>query len=80
MSCTDSSTFPSTSDRDLSDTGLIPEISKDVQISPSRPDLTMMMYRRHLDEVKSIITLLGAFVDYEIARDDINDHLSNLIK
>ena len=40
----------------------------------------MMMYRRHLDEVKSIITLLGAFVDYEIARDDINDHLSNLIK
>lgn len=67
-------------ERDLSDTGLIPEISKDIQISPSRPDLTMMMYRRHLDEVKSIITLLGAFVDYIIVSKDINDHLSNLIK
>lgn len=80
MNCTPIDTLPSTRDRDLTDTGLIPEISMDSQISPSRPDLTMMMYRRHLDEVKSIITLLGAFVDYSTAFEDINDHFSSLLK
>ena len=82
MSSINSSTHLNPRDRDLKDTGLTSETLKDVPTldPPSRPDLTLMTYRRHMDEVKSIITFLGSLTSYEVISHEINEHIKNLIK
>lgn len=81
MNSINSNTHHARRDRDLSDTGIVPKISKECPTlsPPSRPDLTAMTYRRHLDEVKSIITFLGSLTSYDVVAQDINEHLNSLL-
>ena len=46
---------------------------------PSRPDLFEANFNRHLNECKSIITFLGAFADYDLIREELNNHINLLI-
>lgn len=45
---------------------------------PSRPDLAEANFNRHLNECKNIITFLGSFCDYEVIRQELNKHITNL--